>query len=324
MSFYGNVFQELTTAFTSIVIQSKFNDATVTQIDPLGTGGKFTFAPGDEWITMDGDAERYACLVKHAAADSARQGVVTNPFSRATAAAGALTELAAGDIIAVPAIKYDNAGHIINTDTINYFKLPPLNDIEVNVKDLQDRMDSIEVNEESQNSRMGAIEDTYQGFTESMQSIEDQMETLTKAEDAQNTDIETLTMTSSSHQTSIEDLQSRTIALEDLPPKVQTLEEISKTTVELLGTRDNMTTEENLTITEVIGDFDTLNKNLKYNDICDGLTTLTSGVAAANSSTSNNALAVRVAINKLCDILNAYGITDQDGNPIDSNKLWNI
>ena len=324
MSFYGNVFQELTNAFASFIIQSKYGDTTSQAIlEAYGTGGQVTFAPGNDWIALNADVKDFICTIEHTDIDTNRTGTNIIPFSKANAAAGTPTQLMAGDIIAIPAIKYDKAGHIITADVDSYFKLP-VSEVETNIQDLQDRMAVLEDAEDAQNDRMGKIETTYEGFTNDIDNLQTRMATLEDAEGAQNDRLAALETTSEEYGKNIDDLQGRVEELEGLTPRVETLEETSQAVVKLLGERASMTKETDLTVTQVIGDFDTLKKNLKYEDVCDGLTTVTQEVNAANSSISNNALAVRVAVKNLCDILNAYGITDQDGNPIDSNKLWNI
>ena len=288
MSFYGQVFYELTNAFASVFIKSKITDTELIGLEAQGTGGKITFVPGNAWIELDADKKNYICSINHAELDANRSKTTVEPFQKVSAAAGTSTALKAGDTVAVPTFQYDAAGHIVKTDKIKYFTLP-INETETNIQDLQDRMQTLEAAEDTQNNRLKTLEDTFDN-----------------------------------HTNSIEDLDSRVIELETLPERVVDLETAADNTANLLGNRADMTEDENLTVSKIIGDFDNNITALKYDSVTDGISSLAQSVNAANSSISNNALAVRVAIKNLCDILNAYGITDQDGNPIDSNKLWNI
>jgi hypothetical protein len=133
MSFYGNVFYELTNAFASFKIYKDLKDKDGTLLEALGTGGSFTFAPGNKWITLEANPTDYKCSIAHS--ELHEEDINVMPFDKVDAAAGTSTELKAGDTIAVPAFQYDMAGHIINTNTLKYFTLP-MSETETNIEDL--------------------------------------------------------------------------------------------------------------------------------------------------------------------------------------------
>ena len=173
MSFYGNVFQELTNAFASFIIQSKYNDVnSKTTMEAIGTGGKFTFAPGNEWIELGANTNDYVCSIKHASVNADRIGTQVIPFAVATAAdTGTTTALTAGTTIKVPKFKYDQAGHIITSEDYDLYKLP-INETESNIEDLRDRMTVLEEAETRQDQtiqELGTTVNSYDGNISSTQ-----------------------------------------------------------------------------------------------------------------------------------------------------------
>lgn len=283
MSFYGNVFYELTNAFASFIIQSKFNDEDSKKIlEAVGTGGDFTFAPGNRWIELNADANNYTLNINHATINPNQDGNNISPFSKTTEPVDAPTNLTAGDIIAVPTLKYDAAGHIIKADSMSYYKLP-MNETETNIQDLRDRMNEIEEAENEQNNQIREFANTIQNYDETLETLD-----------------------------------NRVANVETLDPEVKKLQDTSAVVVGLLGERENMTKKEDLTVTEVIGNFDNLLTTFKCNDLSTGLGTLAQEVTAANSSINNNALAAKLAIKNLCDALKENGIN------IDYDALWDV
>ena len=283
MSFYGNVFYELTNAFDSFIIQSKFDDEDSKKIlKAVGTGGDFTFAPGNHWIELNADSKNYILNINHAMANPDQDGNNINPFSKTTETVETPINLTAGDIIAVPTLKYDAAGHIIETDSMSYYKLP-MNETETNIEDLRERMNEIEGAEAEQNNQIKEFANTIQNYDETLTTLDD-----------------------------------RVVNVEALGSEVKELQNTSDVVVGLLGERKNMTKEEDLTITEIIGNFDNLLDTFKCNNLSNGVGILAQEVTAANSSINNNALAAKLAIKNLCEALKENGIN------IDHNSLWEV
>lgn len=274
MSFYGNVFYELTNAFASFIIQSKFNDEDSKRIlKAVGTGGDFTFAPGNRWIELNADTENYILNINHTIANPDQDGNNINPFSKTAEPVETPINLTAGDIIAVPTLKYDAAGHIIKADSMSYYKLP-MNETETNIEDLRERMSEIEGTEEKQNNQIKEFANTIQSYDETLITLD-----------------------------------NRVVKVEALGPEVKELQDTSIVVAELLGERKNMTEEKDLTVTEVIGNFDNLLDTFKCNDLSTGMGILVQEVTAANSSINNNALAAKLAIKNLCEALKENGIS---------------
>lgn len=282
MGFYGQVFYDLTNAFGSIVIQSKYKDNTATTLAATGTGGKMTFAPGNDWIQLKADAEKYICTIEHAEADADRDKVMLEPFKKTNTASSIdinnPTILSAGDIIAIPSIQYDNAGHIVKTIPMHYFSMP-MNKTETDIKYLETEVDTLKEESVKQDGRLSVLEGTFE-----------------------------------EHTASIESLNERVATTEELIPKVTVLEEASV----LIGSRSDMTASDTLTITEAIGDMDTLSKQLECESLVEGITDIAAGINATNSSVSNNALATKLVIKNLCNALSEQGIT------IDYDSLWEV
>jgi hypothetical protein len=149
MGFYGTVFQELTNAFASFIIKTATENV---EINAQGTGGKFTIESDNNWIKLNADKENYLCNIIHSEIDPNRTGYTLAPFAPgSTNDTEPIVNLSAGAIVKIPDLKYDKAGHIMGNSSYSLYRLP-VNETELNLADLTQRMTSLEAAETKQNS----------------------------------------------------------------------------------------------------------------------------------------------------------------------------
>ncbi len=287
MSFYGRVFYELSSAFASIVIKKKYSDTEGIPLVAVGTGGTLTFQPGNQWIEMDVNSDDYVCAIKHAASDDERSAKGTiTPFKRETTAQASAVQLVAADTISVPVFSYDDAGHVIKIVDTQYYKMP-ISETESDIIQLQADMKSLKENEDNQNTSINILTDATEQCSSDIELLDERIGNL-----------EPYTRQVDSNQTAIEALEN------------------------LVGSRADMFAESTMTISQYLGSYG----KMGYDTIADGIQTLRNDVTAANSSTANNALATKLALKKLCDILNSCTLIDASGNRvvIDYTSLWDV
>lgn len=83
-----------------------------------------------------------------------------------------------------------------------------------------------------------------------------------------------------------------------------------------VGSQFNMTLDDYTTITGAIGSFDKMKQTTTYTTICSGIEALRSGLDGQNVVISNNALATRLATQRLCEKLSEHDIK------INYEDLW--
>ena len=274
MSFYGNTFYELTNAFSTILIKKMYDDITAEELRAVGLEGKFTLAPGNQWISMNVNKDSNTCEILHKESQSGDfSGIqVVEDIDNSIA-------LKAGDTIKVDSFIYDGAGHITGKGTSQYFTLP-INETEINLEQLNSDMVDVKALNETQNGRLNSLEGTV-----------------------------------SSQTTSLEDLDTRVGVVEEFGPRIDSLEQTSA----IIGELNDLTANENLTITSAIGNIDNIiGEEFKFNTIVDYVANLSDEVTATDNQVKLNLTGIKVAFQKLCNILNENGIE------IDYNSLWEV
>lgn len=285
MGFYGNVFYELSNAFASILIKSKYGDK---ELKASGIGGSFTIGADNEWINLDADENSRRFSISHANISKNREGTSFIPLQKETSSPSEKIDLKAGDIIKVPQLTYDKAGHIIKVDNSTYFKLP-INETEANIQQLQEDMTLLKKAEDGQNSKISILEGKAIQYDKDIEQLKNMETTVTNTEKQSNTNKNNIT-----------------------------------TLTEFIGAKTDLTNEDSVTITKTIGNVDNVLKN--YADISDGIMKLTDAINGANITIGNTGIATKSAINKLCEKINSYKLTDNEGNliEIDPDELWTI
>lgn len=167
MSFYGNVFYELTNAFSSIIVKNsgKSSKSFITansnpvEVTSVGLGGKFNLDTGNKWIQMKGNFDDKSCKIYHAKSDSSDTSHSAAAFTALEESNDAATELTPGGYFKTTTFNYDDAGHVTSVSP-TYYRLP-LSETEKDLESLKERMDNIEDSDEEQNNQLT-------GFTESL------------------------------------------------------------------------------------------------------------------------------------------------------------
>lgn len=152
MSFYGNVFYELTNSFMSFFVHNKGYDTSEfieifedlpSEINAIGLGGKFHLSSGNKWINLQGKPLEQACLIYHGPPDELDTTKVI-PFEIVDKIPEEVevTKLPPGQCIGIPVFYYDLAGHIAQQDDIIYYQLPA-NETELDVESLKADMELV-------------------------------------------------------------------------------------------------------------------------------------------------------------------------------------
>lgn len=156
MSFYGSIYYQAGEAITKIFIQNlgKSNKGFLqgaleneVEIKADGRQGSFFLNTGNRWLQFKGDAENNVCTVYHAKPDDKNLKNYLVPIVKTTAPPNGaqVVELPLSDDVyfSTPAIYYDEAGHVIPTGNLMYFKIPKIT-IQQGIDDLTDRVTSLE------------------------------------------------------------------------------------------------------------------------------------------------------------------------------------
>lgn len=158
MSFYGSIYYQAAEAFAQFFIKNtgvaNTNFITPNASDELlieadGRKGRFYFDSGNQWIHLSGDPNTNIGKIWHGRPDPDGKNFVSlmnsvdgsNPAINDNATVLDLTQ----DIfLATPKVYYDDAGHIINGNEIEYFKIP-----QIAIQSSFDLLESVTVGEDA-------------------------------------------------------------------------------------------------------------------------------------------------------------------------------
>jgi hypothetical protein len=158
MSFYGSLYYQAGEAFAKIFLDNfgaknkdtTFKDVTEnSEILARSRKGDLTLRGGNRWITLEGETGNNVCTIRHSGPDTSKENLKTYimPIQKATAPAEGIPvkELPLTDdiYITAPAIYYDEAGHIIPTGNITYFKIPKIS-IQASIDDLEAQVENLD------------------------------------------------------------------------------------------------------------------------------------------------------------------------------------
>lgn len=142
MSFYGSLYYQAGEAFAKILLDNygaKYKDVSFMSEEPENSEilaksrkGEMTLKTGNRWITLEGESGNNVCTIRHNAPDGSEENLKTYimPIQKAEAPAEGIpvNEMPLTDDIYFisPAVYYDEAGHIIPTGNVTYFKIPKI------------------------------------------------------------------------------------------------------------------------------------------------------------------------------------------------------
>lgn len=164
MSFYGSLYYQAGEAFAKILLDNfgpknkdvSFKDVTEnSEILAKSRKGDLTLRSGNRWISLDGETGNSVCTIRHSAPDDSEENLKTYimPIQKATAPAEGIpvNEMPLTDDIyfTSPAIYYDEAGHIIPTGNVTYFRIPKIA-IQASIDEIAAGLDNLETSVEEQ------------------------------------------------------------------------------------------------------------------------------------------------------------------------------
>lgn len=165
MSFYGSLYYQAGEAFAKILLDNygaKYKDVSFMSEEPENSEilaksrkGEMTLKTGNRWITLEGQSGNNVCTIRHNAPDDSEENLKTYimPIQKAEAPAEGIpvNEMPLTDDIYFisPAVYYDEAGHIIPTGNVTYFKIPKIA-IQASIDEIAAGLDNLETSVEEQ------------------------------------------------------------------------------------------------------------------------------------------------------------------------------
>lgn len=168
MSFYGNVFYELTNAFAKFIVknsgETKEEEPKTLQesfnISAVGLNSSFNIDSGNKWIQLKG--EDNTCSIYHAFPKSDDKFGSISSWNKTEETVEGAVKLQPGDSIKVQNLYYDKAGHISAIED-KYFLLPET-DFQTNLKEIQDDIKALKISDADQNLSISANSDSISGI----------------------------------------------------------------------------------------------------------------------------------------------------------------
>ena len=308
MSFYGNVFYELTNAFATIAIKNSgkslksfISPGQDTELPAAGLEGKVSIDTGNKWINLQGSPEELMFKVYHSKKDENDKSNNVEPVEIPAAAPDNAVELKPGDYLQINKFFYDDAGHVTTSGTSDYYRLP-ISDTDKDMSDLQERMDNLE---KDQSDVIDAFE---------------QLEAQVKDNDTQLIDLEKVVgkqpSLSSDSSVNIIDVIGNVDGLN--ASIVETIGDMSylnkDSIVDAIGNMDELSDNHN-TIVQAIGNMRELNNT---DTLTQNILTIKSDMKAQSTTIDYQGIAIKNAIEKLVNALNEQGIN------IDFDSLWEV
>lgn len=183
MSFYGSIYYQAGEAITKVFIQNfgknknTFPNAVDDEVEIKADGrkGSFYLNSGNKWVVLDGSSENNLCTIYHSKPDETNLNQYVMPLEKADtppADAQVINLSLADDIyLSSPAIYYDEAGHMIPTGQIMYFKIPKI-DIQQGIDDLESRTKNLEITvNDSHEKRILDTENKTQGLDSALTTL---------------------------------------------------------------------------------------------------------------------------------------------------------
>lgn len=141
MSFYGSLYYQAGEAFAKIFLDNigtrtkstDFKNVTEdSEILAKSRKGDLTLRGGNKWISLEGESGNSVCTIRHSGPDTSQENLKTYIMPIQVAEAPPknipvnIMPLTDDIYFTAPAIYYDEAGHIIPTGNLTYFKIPKI------------------------------------------------------------------------------------------------------------------------------------------------------------------------------------------------------
>lgn len=308
MSFYGNVFYELTNAFATIAIKNSgkslksfIDPGQNTELPAAGLEGKVSIDTGNKWINLQGSPEELMFKVYHSKKDENDKSNNVKPIEIPATAPDSAVELKPGDYLQINKFFYDDAGHVTTSGTSDYYRLP-ISDTDKDMADLQERMDALEKDQSD-------VTDAFE-----------QLEAQVKDNDTQLTDLEKVvgkqpSLSSDSNVNIIDAIGNVDSLNASIVETIGDMSYLNKDSiVDAIGNMDELSDNHD-TIVQAIGNMRELNN---ADNIVQNILTVKSDMKAQSTTIDYQGIAIKNAIEKLVEALNEQGIS------IDFDSLWEV
>lgn len=187
MSFYGSLYYQAGEAFAKILLDNfgpknkdvSFKDVTEnSEILAKSRKGDLTLRSGNRWLSLDGEIGNNVCTIRHSAPDDSEENLKTYimPIQKAEAPAEGIpvNEMPLTDDIyfTSPAIYYDEAGHVIPTGNVTYFRIPKIA-IQASIDEIAAGLQNVETAMEAQQTQLNDTTSTAENARTRIEVLED-------------------------------------------------------------------------------------------------------------------------------------------------------
>ena len=276
MSFYGNVFYELTNAFAKFIVKNngktKEEEPQTLQdsfnISAIGLNSSFNIDSGNKWIKLDG--ENNTCSIYHSLPKSDDKFGSIDSWNKTEGTIENAVVLQPGDNIKVQNLYYDKAGHISAIED-KYFSLP-ITDLDADLDEIKNNIKSLQDNDVIQDSNISTNTNNILGI-----------------DTKYDADIAGLKGKDTEIDQNISDINDR------ITNEISSLDE-------RIGNNELLGIGENISIVEAIGDLSTTAKKTSVvenlNDLKQQNIQILTSMTVTNSSIKN-------AIDNICELIGA-------------------
>lgn len=185
MSFYGSIYYQAGEAIAKILIENigkqnvGFYDETlledIVEISANGRKGTFSLGRGNRWIQLATNKEENICSIYHNKPDEKNVSTSILPFDKTeNPGVGAeITELSLSDevYLQIPIIYYDEAGHLVPTSNVKYFRIPKIQ-IQASIDDLALAVDALEESVNAVDERLQEAENLNESQKASISTLQ--------------------------------------------------------------------------------------------------------------------------------------------------------
>lgn len=185
MSFYGSLYYQAGEAFAKIFLDNigtrtkstDFKNVTEdSEILAKSRKGDLTLRGGNRWISLEGETGNNVCTIRHNRPDTSQDNLKTYimPIQVAEAPPNnmpvTIMPLTDDIYFTSPSIYYDEAGHIIPTGNVTYFKIPKIA--------IQASIDEIATGLENLNGLVGEQQTVLDATTETAENARTRIDVL--------------------------------------------------------------------------------------------------------------------------------------------------
>lgn len=185
MSFYGSIYYQAGEAIAKVLIENAgknsvnfYDEALVedeVEISANGRKGTFGLSRGNRWIQLVANKEENTCSIYHNKPDEEKVSTFILPFDKTeNPGTGAeVTELSLSDevYLQVPTIYYDEAGHLVPTGNIKYFRIPKIQ-IQASIDDLSLTVEALEKSVDEVDKRLQNTESLNESQKSSISTLQ--------------------------------------------------------------------------------------------------------------------------------------------------------